>query len=74
MPISVKSIRFDKYNLWVNLSDSRALGVPLAHFPKLQFASCDQRTNYKISAWGIHWDDINQDISAQDLVDWRAII
>ena len=29
------SVRFDQDNIWVELSDGRTLGVPLAWFPRL---------------------------------------
>ncbi|MCP2005609.1 UNVERIFIED_ORG: hypothetical protein J2Y78_004149 [Buttiauxella agrestis ATCC 33320] len=68
MNISPKSVRFDGYNMWVTLSDARTLGVPLAWFPRLMHASPEQRAEFKLSAWGIHWDNLNEDISVDGLI------
>ena len=36
---SAKSVRFDDYSMWVELSDGRTLGIPLAWFPRLMHAN-----------------------------------
>lgn len=45
-------VRFDDDNMWVELSDGRTLGVPLAYFPRLLNASAQQRKQYVISGAG----------------------
>lgn len=50
MSISAKSVRFDRFNMWVSLSDARTIGVPLAWFPKLLHATPAQRDDFEISA------------------------
>ncbi len=64
-----KKLSFDDNNLWVELADGRKLGVPLAYFPRLLNASQKQREKYEISGGGIglHWDEINEDISVKGL-------
>jgi hypothetical protein len=59
MNISAKSLRFDENNLWVELSDGRTLGVPLAWFPRLLRATAQQREDYEISPAGLHWDSLD---------------
>jgi hypothetical protein len=54
MNISAKSLRFDENNLWVELSDGRTLGVPLAWFPRLLRATAQQREDYEMSPAGLH--------------------
>jgi len=39
MSISATAVRFDDHTMWVELSDGRILGVPLAWFPRLLRAS-----------------------------------
>ncbi len=72
MTISVKNIRFDEVNMWVELSDARTLGVPLAWFPKLMHASPDERNGFELSRRGIHWDSLNEDISIEGLLAGRG--
>ncbi|MEQ9910771.1 DUF2442 domain-containing protein [Pectobacterium polaris] len=63
MSVSIKSARFDAYNIWLQLSDGRTLGVPLAYFPGLQSADAGQLEKFELSPRGIHWDELNEDLS-----------
>lgn len=71
MTISAKNIRFDEFNMWVELSDARTLGVPLAWFPRLMHASPDERNDFELSPRGIHWDSLDEDISVEGLLAGR---
>ena len=70
MTISAESVRFDDDTLWVDLSDGRTIGVPLAWFPRLLHATPEQRQRYRISVTGngLHWDEIDEDISVAGLL------
>ena len=63
-------VRFDDDNMWVELSDGRTLGVPLAYFPRLLNASAQQRKQYVISGagTGLHWEGLDEDISVEHLL------
>jgi hypothetical protein len=65
-----KSVSFDTDNMWVELVDGRQLGVPLAYFPRLAKATAAQRKKFSISGGGIglHWDQIDEDISVPALL------
>ncbi|MBI3777069.1 MAG: DUF2442 domain-containing protein [Gammaproteobacteria bacterium] len=56
MNTSAKTVRFDENIMWVELSDGRMLGIPLAWFPRLLHATPEQRQKYELSYSGIHWD------------------
>jgi len=68
MSISPKNVRFDEYNMWVELSDARTLGIPLAWFPRLLHATSEQRGQFELSARGIHWDMLDEDVSVEGLL------
>lgn len=72
MTISPRNVKFDEYNMWVELSDARTLGVPLAWFPKLMHASPDERNDFELSRRGIHWDSLNEDVSIEGLLAGRG--
>ena len=76
MSISAKALTFDEYTMWVELSDGRTLGVPLAWFPRLLHATPAQREEYRISysGNGLHWDSLDEDISVQGLLEGRGDI
>ena len=67
---SATKVWFDQYNMWVSLSDGRQLSVPLEYFPRLLNAKPSQRENYVLSGngTGIHWDEIDEDISVPGLL------
>jgi hypothetical protein len=67
-----ESVRFDEDSFWVELSDGRTLGVPLAWFPRLLRASPEQRDAVSLSSRGLHWDELDEDISIEGLLAGRA--
>ncbi len=54
----------------VKLSDGREVSVPLEWFPRLRDASPEQRKNWRLIAKGvgIHWEEIDEDISVAGLL------
>lgn len=70
MNTSATSVSFDESMMWVDLTDGRRLGVPLAYFPRLLNASTDARSRYELSGGGtgIHWEDLDEDISVAGLL------
>jgi hypothetical protein len=61
-------VRFDEYSMWVDLSDGRVLGVPLAWFPRLLDSSPEQREQVRLSSRGLHWEALDEDISVAGLL------
>lgn len=74
MSISAKSLRFDENSMWVDLTDGRSLGIPLAWFPRLLAATPEQRAAYEISGGGagLHWPELDEDISVAGLLAGRG--
>ena len=70
MNTSALELSFDSNMMWVDLADGRKLGVPLAFFPRLLGATTEQRQRYEFSGGGtgIHWDELDEDISVQGLL------
>ena len=68
MNVSITRAKFDEKHMWLTLSDGRMLGVPLALFPLLQRATPLQLSDYDLSPRGIHWDELNEDLSLDGLL------
>lgn len=68
MTISPEKVWFDEDSLWVMLSDGRTIGAPLAWFPRLLGAQSSELEAYELSARGIHWDSLDEDISVEGLL------
>ena len=60
----------DDSSLRVALADGRELAVPLEWFPRLRDATPEQRRNWRLigRGQGIHWADVDEDISVAGLL------
>lgn len=56
--------------LTVDLSDGRTISVPLGWYPRLEYADPEERANWRLigKGRGIHWTDIDEDVSVEDLL------
>ena len=56
--------------LAVELSDGRDISVPLAWFPRLLHGTPAERSNWRYigDKAGIHWPDLDEDISIENLL------
>ncbi|MFK7862178.1 MAG: DUF2442 domain-containing protein [Granulosicoccus sp.] len=72
MSISAKEVRFDNDSMWVELTDGRTIGVPLAWFPRLLNASKEELKNFSLSPQGIHWESLDEDVSISGLLAGRG--
>ena len=72
--VRATSVQVTEDELSVSLEDGRTLHVPLEWFPRLQRASAEQRGNTRLLGHGIgiHWPDIDEDISVEGLLLGRS--
>jgi len=66
----IKAVRIDEDLLTVDLADGRTLSTPLAWYPRLLHATPEQRNRFVIShaGFGIHWPDVDEDLSVQGML------
>ena len=59
--------------LTVDLADGRTITVPLAWFPRLSHGTPAERANWRLigGGEGIHWPDLDEDVSTNSLVAGR---
>ena len=59
--------------LIADLVDGRTIAVPLAWFPRLARGTPVERANWRLIAGGegIHWPDLDEDISVESLLAGR---
>ena len=72
MNTSPKTVWTDSDNLWVELNDGRTIGVPLVWFPRLLNATDQQLMGWELTPRGIHWDELDEDISVDGLLEGRG--
>jgi len=54
--------------LWVTLLDGRVIGTPLEWYPRLVEAAANQLAAVELSPAGIHWPEIDEDLSVAGLL------
>ena len=66
----VSDVRVDDEHLTVDLMDGRTIAVPIAWYPRLADATSVQRANWRLAGggYGIHWPDIDEDLSTEGLL------
>ena len=59
--------------LAAELSDGRTIAVPIAWYPRLAHATPDERDRWQLigDGQGIHWPDLDEDISVEMLLAGR---
>ena len=77
-PIEISQARAQHVSLLddalvVELVDGRTLTVPLTWYPRLAHGTPDERANWRLigEGEGIHWPDVDEDISVEGLLAGR---
>ena len=67
---SAENVTITDDTLSVDLSDGRTISVPVAWYPRLSHAVEKERINWVLigRGHGIHWKDIDEDISVEGLI------
>ena len=68
-----ETVKVTEDTLSVDLNDGRTISVPLEWFPRLVHATRAERNNWRLigRGHGIHWEDIDEDISIEGLLAGR---
>lgn len=66
----VRAVSFDADRIIVDLMDGRTIAAPLAWYPRLLDAAPAQRTRWEPcgGGHGIHWPDLDEDLSTEGLL------
>jgi hypothetical protein len=69
MPVAV-DVSYDAHTVHIALADGRRISAPLSWFPRLAAATQSERCNWQLldQGIGIHWPDIDEDISIESLL------
>jgi hypothetical protein len=65
------NVGFSDAKMIVFLEDGRELSIPLEWFPRLRNATSKQLKNWRFigNGDGIHWDEIDEDVSVENLLE-----
>lgn len=70
---AAEKVTITDHTLSVELSDGRTISVPMAWYPRLLNATKEERNNWRLigKGHGIHWKDLDEDISIENLLAGR---
>ena len=56
--------------LTIELTDGRTISAPLAWYPRLLHGEAEERNNWRLigKGEGIHWPDLDEDISVENVL------
>jgi hypothetical protein len=65
-----QSVSVTEDTLNVDLVDGRTIAVPLAWYPRLAYGTAAERNKWELigRGEGIHWPELDQDISVENLL------
>ena len=68
------AVRLTEDALVVDLADGRTVTAPLAWYPRLMQGSLEERAHHRFvgDGEGIHWPDLDEDISVENILAGRA--
>jgi hypothetical protein len=68
--VTAQNATVSEDSLTVDLSDGRTIAVPLAWYPRLLNGTTEERRKWRLIGVGegIHWPDLDEDISVENLL------
>lgn len=67
--IKIEKIWLTNDAVWIRTEDGREASEKFADYPRLRYATPEQLGNYEADSFGIHWPDIDEDLSFEGFFD-----
>lgn len=67
--MKAQKVWFENGRIYILTNDGREGSLPVRLFPRLYNATDAQRQNYTLSHFGIHWPEIDEDLSYEGFFD-----
>lgn len=61
--VSIEKIWITKRAIWLRTIDGREKCEKFSDYPRLRCATQAQRENYTVDDFGVHWEEIDEDLS-----------
>lgn len=61
--MKVVKVWFEDDKIFIQTDQGETVWQSLLWYPRLKLATQEQRKHYRINAFGIHWEDIDEDLS-----------
>lgn len=69
--MEILKIWFDYKNIFLETKEGIKKSMPLKWFPRLENATTQQRENFELSPFGIHWEDLEEDLSYEGFFNFK---
>ncbi len=69
--VAAKKVVCTNTHLVLTLEGGHEVHAPLWFYPRLHQATASQRAHYEIMRFGIHWPDIDEDLSIKGILEGR---
>ena len=71
---TIEKVQITGDALKVDLSDGRTISTPIAWYPRLLHSTTKERNHWRFigKGHGIHWENIDEDISVENILAGRA--
>ena len=60
--------------IWIQTENGKIANEKFADYPRLKYATPEQRMNYTADDFGVHWADLEEDLSMRDSSRRRTIV
>jgi hypothetical protein len=61
--MKAKKVWFEGERIYIETDDGRTLWQSILYYQRLKNATNEQRNDYELGHFGIHWEEIDEDIS-----------
>lgn len=65
---------FDDKSIFVETGSVDILSHPLFWFPKLKNATKEELNSFEISPFGIHWEQLDEDLSLEGFYHYKPMV
>jgi len=71
MEINVTKVWFENESIFIKTSTGDTKSHPLSWFPKLKNASQSLLERFTLSPFGIHWEELDEDLSYEGFFSYK---
>jgi len=69
--MKIEKVWFDATHIFIKTIDGIEKSMLLSWFPKLENAEEQQQNNFELSPFGIHWEELDEDLSFEGFFKFR---
>jgi hypothetical protein len=70
----LKAVDFRDEKVWITLADGRVIGAPISRYPWLASATEEQRSDYRIGAFSVLWETLEDGIDIEGLLSAAPLV